>query len=388
MLTFDSFSGINNVLPPHRLSGADLLAAENVDIDRTGQITRRHGVTKVSDECHKNLFEASGYLLSTRGGRLVATHEGGAEHVVHPAIGPERIWYCQLPDGRVTFSNGLLQGITDGTSSIERSVPAPDSLGAPDTAFGSLFPGKYRYYLTHVRLSDGAESPAVEAAPVEIVQGALRLDGLPKRGGHAVNVYLSTQDGEGAYLAGRAVDSTFEFGGPNAALVTPCRTIGAQPAPVGTFTAYWRGRVLIAVGDVLWACRTYAPHLSDWRDFKPLGAPITAVLPVDDGIYVGTIKGLIFLGGTNWDGLSFRDTKRGPVVPGSGVAAPGDQIGMGDGKGRGDAVLCIAGGYVVAGFSGGQTVALTDDRYRTDVKEVCATFRVVDEIPQYVAVPQ
>ncbi|KQO38087.1 hypothetical protein ASF19_20140 [Acidovorax sp. Leaf84] len=388
MLTFDSFTGINNVLPSHRLTGADLLGAENVDIDRTGQITRRHGVTKASDECHKNLFEAPGYLLSTRGGRLVATHDGGAEHVVHPAIGPERIWYGQLPDGRVMFSNGLLQGITDGIGSVERSVPAPDSLGAPDTAFGSLFPGKYRYYLTHVRLIDGAESPAVEAPAVEILQGGLRIDGIPERAGHAVNVYLSAQDGEGAYLAGQANGGTFEFGGSNAALVTPCRTIGARPAPVGTITAYWRGRVLIASGDVLWACRTYAPHLSDWRDFKPLGAPITAVLPVDDGIYVGTSKGLVFLGGTSWDGLVFRDTRRGPVVPGSGVAAPGDQIGMGDGKGGGDAVLCIAGGHVVAGFSGGQTVVLTDDRYRTDVKEVCATFRVVDEIPQYVAVPQ
>lgn len=388
MLTFEAFTGINNVVPAHRLKGNDLLAAENVNIGLTGEITRRHGVTEQSAECHKNIFQGPGYMLSTRGGRLLASHEGGAEYVVHPAIGPERIWYGQLPDGRVTFTNGLLQGTTDGISSIERSVPAPDSLGAPDAAFGDLFPGSYRYYLTHVRLADGAESPAVEAPPVLVDQGGLRLDGLPERAGHAVNVYLSAENGEGAYLAGRATGSTFTFTGPNASLVTPCRTIGARQFPVGTITAYWRGRVLVAVGDVLWASRTYAPHLADWRDFKAMGSRITAIQPVDDGIYVGTAKDLIFLGGTTWDQLAYRPLKRGPVVLGSGVAAPGDRLRLGDGAGGGDAMLCIAGGEIVAGFAGGVVSSLTADRYKITATEVCATFREVDGIPQYVAVPQ
>lgn len=388
MLTFEGFTGINNVIQEHRMGGSDLLLGTDVNIGLTNEISRRHGITEASGDCHKNVFEAPGYLLSTRGGRLVAAHEGGGEYVVHPAIGPERVWYCQLPDGRVTFSNGLLQGTTDGLVSVERSVPEPDSLGAPDAAFGDLFPGNYRYYLTHVRLSDGAESPAVGAGPIAIAQGGLRLDGLPQRDGHAVNVYLSTQDGEGAYLAGAASGGTFSFGGPNAALVTPCRTIGARPSPVGTITAFWRGRLLVAVGDTLWACRPFAPHLSDWRDFKPMGAGIAAIQPVDDGVYVGTTKDLIFLGGTTFDQLTFNATKRGPVVRGSGVAAPGDKLKLGEGTGGGDAILCIAGGEIVAGFAGGQTSSLTANRYKTTATEVCATFREVDGIPQYVAVPQ
>lgn len=52
-------------------------------------------------------------------------------------------------------------------------------------------------------------------------------------------------------------------------------------------------------------------------------------------------------------------------------------------------MLCIAGGEVVAGFAGGQTVSLTDGRYCTDVQEVCATFRDLPGVgPQYLAVPQ
>ena len=112
-----------------------------------------------------------------------------------------------------------------------------------------------------------------------LVAGGLRLDGLPQREGHAINVYLSGKDGEGAYLAGETTTGSFEWGGKNSSLVLPCRTLGAIPFPVGTITAFWRGRVLVAQGDVLWASRPMAPHLCDWRDFKALQGRITAIQP-------------------------------------------------------------------------------------------------------------
>ena len=388
MLTFESFTGINNVLPEHRMTGKDLVHARDVDIGLTGEVSRRGGYAEVSPLCHKNLHQAPGFMLATCGSALTAIHPDGARHVIHPAMGPERVWYCDLPDGRTTYTNGLIHGVTDGLSGMDRSVPAPASLGVPDVAFGALHPGQYRYHLTHVRLADRLEGPAVSSAPVTVAQGGLRLDGLPELEGHAIHVYLSGQDGEGAYLAGVATGGSFEYAGNNAALVLPCRTLGALASPVGTITAFWRGRVLVAQGEVLWASRPSAPHLADWRDFKPLGAAITAIQPVDDGVYVGTTQDLVFLAGTTWDGLAFVPTRHGPVVRGSGVAAPGDRLKLGDGSGAGTAMLCIAGGEIVAGFSGGQTTSLTGNRYRATPAEVCATFREVGGIPQYLAVPQ
>ncbi len=388
MLTFESFTGINNVLPEHRMSSKDLVQAQNVDIGLTGEIVRRGGYAEVSELCHKNLHQAPDFMLATCGSDLTAIHPDGARHIIHPAMAPERVWYCDLPDGRTTYTNGLIHGVTDGVTGVERSVPLPASLGAPDAAFGALHPGQYRYHLTHVRLADRLEGPALSSQPITIAQGGLRLDGLPVLEGHATNVYLSGQDGEGAYLAGVATGGTFEYTGNNATLVLPCRTLGAQPFPVGTITAFWRGRVLVAQGEVLWASRPSAPHLADWRDFKPLGAAITAIQPVDDGVYVGTTQDLIFLGGTTWDALAFVPTRRGPVVRGSGVAAPGGRLKLGDGTGAGTAMLCIAGGEIVAGFAGGQTTSLTGNRFRATPAEVCATFREVGGIPQYLAVPQ
>lgn len=389
MLTFKEFTGTNNVLPERRMGARDLVRAENVDIGLTGEISRRGGYTELSDQCHKNLWQGQGFMLATCGSALTAILPDGARHVVHPALGFERVWYCNLPDGRTTYTNGLIQGVTDGFTNAERSVPAPASLGAPDAAFGRLHAGQYRYHLTHVRLADRLEGPAASSGPVAIAQGGLRLDGLPRLDGHATNVYLSGLDGEGAYLAGTTVGPTFEFSDGNADLVLPCRTLGAQPFPVGTLTAFWRGRVLTAVGQELWASRPAAPHLSDWRDFKPFGARITAVCPVHDGVYVGTEEGLYFLGGDTWDGLALADTRRGPVVLGSGVIAPGGLVRLDeDDTGRGTAALCIAGGEIVAGFADGRTTSLTGGRYRTQVREVWAAFRELPGVgPQYMAVP-
>ena len=387
MLTFERFTGINNVLPQHRLSGADLLVARDVDIGLTGEISRRGGYAEVSDQCHKNVWQADGFMLATCGAVLTAIHPSGTRHVIHPALGHDRVWYCNLPDGRTTYTNGLIHGVTDGLTNQERSITPPESLGAPGMAFGQLDHGQYRYHLTF-RRADGVESSAVSSGPVMLNHGGLRLDGLPVRIGHSLQVYLSGKDGEGAYLAGETTTDLFEWGGKNSDLVLPCRTLGARPFPVGTYTGFWRGRVLVAQDNVLWASRANAPHLSDWRDFKQFPSRITAVQPVDDGIYVGTEKDLVFLSGTTWDQLAFVPTQRGPVVPGSGVTAPGDRVKLGDGSGAGTAMLCIAGGKIVAGFGGGQTSSLTGDRYKSTATEVCATFREVNGIPQYLAIPQ
>ena len=387
MLTFEAFTGINNVVPAHRLKASDLVNGQDVDIGLTGGITRRSGYTARSDQCHKNLHQAAGFMLATCGPALTAIHPDGARHVIHPALGSDRVWYCDLPDGRTTYSNGLIQGVTDGFSNAERTIPAPDRLGAVDQAFGGLTPGQYRYSLTY-RRADGVESPAASSESVTLSQGGLRLDALPARDGMDLQVYLSGMDGEGGFLIGATSGSSFEWGGRNSELVLPCRTIGSREFPLGTITAFWRGRVLVAQGNVLWASRPMAPHLSDWRDFRPMPSRITAILPMDDGIYVGTDEDLVWLAGTTFDALAYLPRRCGPVVMGSGVLAPGKQVKLGDGTGSGTAGLCIAGGEIVAGFAGGQTFSLTDNRYITDTTEVCATFRIEGGVPQYIAVPQ
>lgn len=387
MLTFDKFAGINNVQPAHRLTGSYLVLATDVDIGLSGELTRRAGFTEVSPVCHKNLHQGAGFMLATTEGTLTAIWPDGARHVVHPSLGFSRVWYCNLPDGRTAFSNGLIHGITDGRTFSEWAIPAP-GLAEPTQVHGALSPGSYRYCLTFTRLTDGLEGPAVSSVPFDVTLGGVRLAAIPQREGYAVNVYLSGEDGVGAYLAGTTTTSEFVFSGANHTLVLPCRTLDACPTPIGTLAASWNGRLLVVQGAVLWASMPGTTHLCLWRDFKQFGSDITMIAPVDDGIYLGTKDKLVFLGGNSFDELVYRPTGIGGVIPGSGVTVPGDKIKLGDGVGRGTAVLCIADGGVVAGFGGGSAVRLTAGKYHIDAAEVVATWRLVGDIPQYIAVPQ
>lgn len=395
MLTFAKFSGINNVLPSERLrpeprTGITALAAAlNVDVGRDGELRRRSGYSQLAATCHQNLHQAEGFMLATCNGDLTAIWPNGTRTVLYPALGSTRVWYCNLPDGRTTFSNGLICGITDGLTAIDWGVPVPPSIGALTSVPGQLLPGDYQYQLTYVRLSDGREGGPQYSNPTPVPDGGIVLTGLPVLDGHKINVYLTSHNSGDAYLAGSTTNGLFSYTGPNDALMLPCRTDYLQPAPAGTVAAFWRGRVLTAAGSVLYASRTNQYELFDVRrDFKQFTAPITLVVPVDDGLYVGTEDELAFLSGTEWDKLAYKQVVAGRVVLGSGVAVRGELIQQGEGAGLGSAMICIADRVLVAGFSGGNVLRMTEGRYTTDVLEVAATFRQTASGPQYLAVPQ
>ena len=396
MLTFEKFSGINNVEPPERLNQepqtrkTPMTELTNVDVGHDGDLRRRAGYSELLGTCHKNLHQADGFMLATvDGGDLTAMDaDGGNRVLLYPSLGPSRVWYCNLPDGRTTFSNGLICGITDGATATGWGVPLPDTLGSLTSIAGDLFPGDYQYQLTHVRLSDGLEGGPIYSNPISVPDGGIMLSGLAVRAGYKTNVYLTSHNGDVGYLAGSTTNSLFTYIGKNDALIMPCRTGYTSNAPAGTVTAFWRGRVLVAVENVLYASRTNGWEVFDFRrDFKQFSSPITLIQPVDSGLFVGTESELAFLAGTEFDKLSYKRVA-GPTVLGSGVAVRGELIRQGEGAGLGSAMICIADGVLLAGFSDGQVNRLSEGVYRTDVLEVAATFRTVNGIPQYIAVPQ
>ncbi len=391
MLTFEKFTGINNVLPPHRLKASDLVEATDVNIGLDSEISRRDGYTRINEACHKNVWQARGFMLATCEGDLVRS-DGETVEVLTPSLGSARVWYCNLPDGRTTFSNGLINGITDGTPAGTTSwgPPIPEGIGAATDVAGELFAGEYQRAFTYVRLADGLEGPPVYAPPVTVASGGLLLTGLPTLAGHALNVYLSSHNGAELFLAGQTLGPAFSFTGGSHLLVQPCRTDMLAPMPVGTLTAFWRGRVLVAKGSVLYASLPHQWELCDLRrDFKQFSAPITLVQPVDGGVFVGTEHELAFLGGTSWDALVYARRIEGRTVLGSGVSVPGDLLARGDGTSSGDSMVCIADRALVAGYSDGGTERLTKNRYTVheDTTEVAATFRKLGEVPQYIALP-
>lgn len=389
MLTFEKFSGINNVLPSERLGDSELATAVNVDIGLSGELRRRGGYACVFDACYKNLHQATGFMLATRDGGELVSIAGTVITSLHPALGTARVHYCNLPDGRTAFSNGTICGITDGSTITDWGVSAPEDVGALTPVAGQLDPGEYRYQITYARLRDGLEGAPAFGTSATVIDGGILLTGLPHRDGYTINVYLTSANGDAAFLAGSTLTSSFSYLGKNDALVLPCRTEHLSVAPAGQALAFFRGRALVAQGRVLWASLPNQWEAFDLRrDFKQFSAPITLIQPVDGGVFVGTTQELAFLSGAEFDKLAYTQVINGPVVPGSGVAVPGELVQRGQTTGQGRAMICIAARGIVAGFSDGGIARMTEGRYATDVTEVAATFRMVNGVPQYVAVAQ
>ena len=391
MLPFKSFTGINNVSSSERLAPTELATATNVDVDLTGALTRREGYARISTDAHTNLHQGDGFLLATVGlnGDLTAI-VGETGTLVYPSLGHDRTWFCNLPDGRTVFTNGLISGVTAGAAATAWGVPIPASTGALTEVAGSLFAGEYRYQLTYVRLADGREGAPAYTAPVALTEGGIFLSGLPVLAGYKINVYLTSHNDGGAYLAGSTTNGLFTFTGANDALVLPCRTDHLDAPPAGILPTLWRSRVLLAVGNVMYASRPNQWELFDLRrDFKQFDAPITALAAVDGGVFVGTETELAFLAGVEFDKLNYRRVVAGGTVLGSTVPVRGEHIKQGEGRPRqGDAVVCIADRRIIGGFSDGSVVRLSEGRYETAVTEVHASFRMNDGTPQYIAIPQ
>ncbi len=389
MLKFEKFSGIDNVAQAHRLTKDQLTVAENVDIGLSGEIFRRGGYSSASAVCHKNVWQGSGFVLATTDGGDLAVTTGATQTVLYASLGIARVWYCNLPDGRTTFSNGLINGITDGAVTTKWGVPIPPGIGAVTDVAGSLHPGSYQYQVTHVRSADGLEGPPAYSNPVPLPSGGIVLTGLPVLAGHTTNVYITGRDGGTGYYAGNTANALFSFTGTNEQLVLPCRTEFLDAMPVGTVTAFWRGRTLVAVGPTLYASQPSQWELCDMRkNFKQFSGDITLIQPVDGGIFVGTTKELAFLAGTEFDKLSYEPKVTGNVVLGSGVSVRGELIKQREGAALGTAMICIADGVLTAGYSDGGVVRMTEGRYETTATEVAATFRMINRIPQYIATPQ
>ena len=387
MLTFDHFSGISNLLPAERIPDNALVEATNVDIGNSGEITRREGFSSISIGSTHSLFESGDKFIAVINNDLKLLDKSGiVVTTLHQSIGASRVWYAALPDGRVAYSNGLISGVVDGEDAYPLGVTAPDSAGEMQQISGKLFPGTYRYAVSYVRERDGFESAPTFGLP-EHIEGGVAIVGLQQRDGYRMNVYLTSHDGSEIYLAGSTTGEVFEFSGGNSDLVLPCRSTYCDAPPSGKHLAMWRSRLLVADGATLWASRAGQCETFDLRrDFKQFSHPITAILPVDDGFYVGTTQALIFLEGSDFDKLIYREVGKFGVVPGSAVQTLGEYIKLGDGVGTGSAGILIGGRSLVACFNGGRAVNMTKETYRTTSQEVSAAFRIVRGIHQYIAV--
>lgn len=377
-MKIDSFSGINNVAPPTKLRAGELVAATDVDIDVRGRPVSRRGRTLLAAEPVVDIFEAPFGIFGRVGNDLkLFSLLGATIRTVYDTLGYDRVNYVLLPDGRVGFTNGLIQGMATLTETQAWGIPRP-----PHAGVGSE--GKTAYHITYVRTSDGLEGPPTYAT--DLVDGHQLLIGLPALEGHMIRVYLTFLD-HIAHYAGQTATDSFQWDGATVGPIVS--SSGLDAPPPGKLLHVWNSRVLIAADNVLWATRPMQPELCVLtKDFIQFPDEITLLYGNGDGVFVGTSAGLYFLAGRVFEQLKAQQILPGSAILGSCVEADLSQL---PDKVRPSGVqqgaFCLIDGYIHLLHGAGGVTNLTAGRYRTSSGEVRATVRMLSGVPHYFASP-
>lgn len=395
----DRFTGLdnqNNDADEEGLQPGTLKEASNCYVDDNGWMVRRDGFALASAGSYTSLWKGTSLQLAVLAGDLVKVGGG----TLHASVGTARMWFEELPDGRVVYSNGTAMGVVNaaGSSRLPWGVPVPTSAGSGADTAGSLAPGTYRWCVTHRRTSDGLEGGPAYSGTLAVTLGGVALTGLPTLADHTLNVYITTPDGTEQFYAGNTATSSFTLTS-NASRVRRCMTHYCKaPLSSGILPRFWRGRMLLAVGDTLYATKARTLHLFNVKeDARRFGGTITMIQPVTSGVWVGTTEGLYYLGpGSQFDGLAMARKIDGPVLLGSGVAVRGGALvrmgsnGPGSAGDGNDGALCIAARAITACYEDGSCNAITDQRYLVSSSITSVAAAVIEDGPlsQYIAIPQ
>lgn len=376
-MKINAFLGINNIADRITLSPGEMTDATNLDVGPRGKLLSRRGRALLDAGLAHSVFQAPFGVLAVVDNDLNLYSTAGALlRQVYNTIGYTRVWYTLLPDGRVGFSNGLIQGLTSAAATTEWGIPRPEDAGTG-------IAGGTPYMITYVRDSDGLEGPPSYGPAIDTAEAII---GLPTRTGYSINIYFAPY-GEAMFLAGTTAGDSFQWGGT--ALAAQQLALDNDAPPVGRLLHAWNSRVLIADGSVIWATRPFNPELCDLkRDFIQMPSTVTLLYGNGDGLFVGTADGLYFLAGQVFDQLKAQPIASGYVALGSGVEIPLSYLNE---KVRPNGVLqgtlCLVEGVIHLIYGAGQIIGLTTNRYRTEATEVHATARVRDGVLQYLAAP-
>lgn len=212
-------------------------------------------------------------------------------------------------------------------------------------------------------------------------------------------VYFSSRSASGKIVGSQV----FPWGARNdqgsfiSPVVVPDEYLGPVAArlfhspPLATEIEFYKGRIYLAAGNILWATELYLYDYVDLtRNFIQFKAPITAVGATTDGLYVGTEQQLVFLQGTMSDGFKITEIASSPVLRGSMITLPNSKIhpqAVDQPIADGDSLIIMTQVGVCAATPGGNIFNLTQDRMVFPKAAQAATFYREDQgINSYVAV--
>lgn len=326
--------------------------AVNINVTPAGKIDIIASGGKVTESAYKNLWQSPLHkdVFAVLGEDLVKvkpdwTHDQlmniGGGHVVYEVLNNHVI---------VASKNGLF--VYDGQTCQPLTIDAPP---AP-IVNGETDDSKQTRSIAISWLRGDTESSLSDyvsaGASVDIVLPMV-FDSTVT----GVNIYTTNVGGTDMQLAGSVMRDATSF------IITEDHKLGMaaqfahlSPMPTGKFLCYWRGRLITATANVIRFSEPLAYHLYDERhSFIQTSQRITFIRPVDGGLWVGQVDHVVFIQGTDLDGMVISIKSAEAPVPGSAIQISSGDIGEAAEGGSLVTVWLASNGYV-AGSSSGQVI--------------------------------
>lgn len=181
------------------------------------------------------------------------------------------------------------------------------------------------------------------------------------------------QVGDRVYYT-NGVEKGFVLGGLSYGWEKPSVVYGQQDStrvktgpPIGSLIAYYNDRAYVAQGNYLWGSDRGATTV-----FDPIAgrlgfeSNITFVMPVKEGIYVGTERSVAFLRGNSYHDFRYERKRTYGAITGTAIYAEAELIPVVEGV-QDVGILCTSSGGVLYGTSQGDIINLT--RYKLKMPE-------------------
>lgn len=305
VVAYTSYNGLRNDVTAERFSIGDLDVASNIDLDKTGRMARRAGYTRVGTGATHSLWaNPQGTECYCMQGAVL--NRVNADYSLTPLAtlhASTHVSFWQVNE-RTFFSNGVDTGVVE-QGAVRTWGVAPPTLPQVSTTVGAMPAGLYRFTMTFMR-EDGQESGAPLEGQVQVSTGAaLQFTRIPVSNDPGVVakwIYLSRPNGELLFRAIALLNQTTsaEYANDTTELNLELQTQFLQPAPAGQLITWYRGRMFVAVGDVIYPSEPFAHELFDLRAYIPLDGRVTLMMPIMDrelydtgknsGLFVGTDK--------------------------------------------------------------------------------------------------
>lgn len=334
VVAYSSFSGLRNDVTRERFSAGDLEVADNIDIDVSGRISRRDGFTlQQAGATHSLWADPQQTICLYAQGNVLYSMSTNSEKTALVALkSATPISYFKVND-RVYFSNGVDTGVIE-QGAVRSWGVVPPTLPAITMGVGQMPAGTYQVTMTYVR-TDGQESGAPEAAIVQMAAdgGSLQFSNIPVSADPDViakNIYISPTNGEQLMLALVLANAatTASYANDATELDVPLESQFLVAAPAGQIVSFYRGRMWVAVGDLLLPSQPFDYERFDLREYIPMDGRITLLGPVTDkemfadsarssGFYIGTDRSCGILVGADPSDFKYIPKMNYGAVPGS-----------------------------------------------------------------------